>query len=80
MGWKFKSKERTSRLRLVILAILDSSLDPLTSREISYRVESQTNYRCSVNTVGQVLKPMVENRQLIKRKIVGLNRYTYQRN
>jgi len=80
MGWKFKSKERTSRLRLVILAILDSSLDPLTSREISYRVESQTNYQCSVKTVGQVLKPMVENRQLIKRKIVGLNRYTYQRN
>ena len=78
MGYRFTSKAKTNRLRAKIMVILESTLDPITSREISFKVESTCNLRCSVFSVGQILRPMVDNRILEKQKIRGENRFTYQ--
>jgi len=78
MGHRFTSRAKTDRLRTKIMRVLESTLDPMTSREISYRVESTSNLRCSVRSIGQILRPMVENRILEKQKIRGENRFTYQ--
>jgi len=80
MTYRFTSKAKTARLRQIILGILEVSLDPLSSRDISYKVESQTRYRCSVYSVGNILRPLVESNEITKIKIVGENRYTYQLN
>ena len=78
MGNNFTSKAKSARILQSIIAILETRDEPLTTAEISYQVESQTRFRCGVNSVGQILRPLVLRNEILKLKIVGSNKVMYR--
>lgn len=78
MGKNFTSKLKTERILKLIIRILETRDEPLSAAEISFIVESQTRYRCSVFAVGQILRPLVTDLRISKLKMKGSNKKTYR--
>ena len=71
-------KQRTERVRNLIVQILQEADTPLTPKIIAHKVDSTTNMRCSVYRVGLALRPLVLKGDIIKTPIVGTHKFTYE--
>lgn len=73
-----RGKKRTERLREHLIGILETRDEPMTARDLSNTLESQTRLRCGVNTIPNVFRPLI-NRRIIRRiKPCGMKIYTYE--
>ena len=73
MSTRSKSREKSKRVLALIIRILEEENTPLSVKEIAYRVESQSNRRCSVWSIGNILAPMVKTGELIRRDILPVS-------
>ena len=71
-------RQRSERVRQMILRILEDEKTPLTAADISYRIDSTSNLRCSVYSVGLILRLNILRGEIRKTPIVGSNRFTYE--
>ena len=78
MGKNRKSRLRSERVLGVILKILETVDSPLPSGEIAYLVESSTNFRCSVYSVANILRPLVLRNEIKRTRIEGSKKFTYE--
>ena len=73
-----RGRKRSNNLRDIILNILETGDSPMTSKEISFKVESQTRYRASVSSVQQVMRPLISKGLIRQWKPTGFTVNTYQ--
>ena len=73
-----RGKKRTERIRHHLLSILETRDEPMSARELSYVLESQTRLRCGVHSIGNVFRPLVSSRKIRRVKPMGMKVYTYE--
>tara|TARA_R100001015_G_C4608072_1_gene163241 strand:+ start:1016 stop:1276 length:261 start_codon:yes stop_codon:yes gene_type:complete len=59
-------KKKSEAVKKIILRLLSESSEPISVREICYHVESTSNRRASVHTIGLILSPLVKEGRIQK--------------
>ncbi len=73
-----RGKKRTERIRGHLIEILETRDYPMTARDLSNTLESQTRLRCGVHSIPNVFRPLITKRIIRRSKPCGMKIYTYE--
>lgn len=73
-----RGKKRTERIRHHLIEILETRDEPMTARDLSNTLESQTRLRCGVHSIPNVFRPLISSRIIKRVKTGGMKIYTYE--
>ena len=59
-----RGKKRTERIREHLIEILETRDYPMTARDLSNTLESQTRLRCGVHSIPNVFRPLISKRKI----------------